>query len=390
MEHVILVRYGEIALKGLNRNYFIDLLAKNIRNTLRCVESARVKKIQGRIIISLEEGDLELALNRVKKVFGIVSVSPAIVIDSDIKVIEENALNLVKEAFERDDPIKTFRITAKRGDKRFPIKSPDLGMRLGGVILEAIDNIHVDLHDPDLNLWVEVREKTYMYHEFIKCNGGLPVGCSGKGALLLSGGIDSPIAGYLMAKRGVEVIGVYFHSFPFTSDRAKEKVIDLAKIMSQYCGKIKLFVVPFTDIQTKIVELCPERQTTIIMRRYMMRIAERIAENEGAKALITGESLGQVASQTMEGLGATNAVAELPVFRPLIGFDKSEIVKIAQDIGTFETSILPYEDCCTIFVPKHPETKPKIKEMIRSEAAVKEIMEEFMAIAIDHVEIVKL
>lgn len=390
MEHVILVRYGEIALKGLNRNYFIDLLAKNIRNTLRCVESARVKKIQGRIIISLEEGDLELALNRVKKVFGIVSVSPAIVIDSDIKVIEENALNLVKEAFERDDPIKTFRITAKRGDKRFPIKSPDLGMRLGGVILEAIDNIHVDLHDPDLNLWVEVREKTYMYHEFIKCNGGLPVGCSGKGALLLSGGIDSPIAGYLMAKRGVEVIGVYFHSFPFTSDRAKEKVIDLAKIMSQYCGKIKLFVVPFTDIQTKIVELCPERQTTIIMRRYMMRIAERIAENEGAKALITGESLGQVASQTMEGLGATNAVAELPVFRPLIGFDKSEIVKIAQDIGTFETSILPYEDCCTIFVPKHPETKPKIKEMIRSEEAVKEIMEEFMAIAIDHVEIVKL
>lgn len=386
MEHVILVRYGEIALKGLNRNYFIELLAKNIRNTLRCVESAKVKKIQGRIIISLEEADLELAMSRVQKVFGIISISPAVVIDSDIKVIEENAVKRVREA----EDIKTFKITAKRGDKTFPIKSPDLCARLGEVILNAVEGIKVDIHNPDLNLWIEVREQTYMYHEFIPCNGGLPVGCSGKGALLLSGGIDSPVAGYMMAKRGVEVIGVYFHSFPYTSDRAKQKVVDLAKIMSQYCGKIKLFVVPFTEVQTKIVEMCPERQTIIIMRRYMMRIAEMIAKEEGAKALITGESLGQVASQTMEGLGATNAVAELPVFRPLIGFDKSEIIKIAQDIGTFETSILPYEDCCTIFVPKHPETKPKVSEMIRSEKVIAEMMVDMMKTAVQNAEVVRL
>ncbi len=386
MEHVILVRYGEIALKGLNRNFFIDLLAKNIRNTLRCVESARIKKIQGRIIISIDEEELELGMNRIQKVFGIVSISHAIVIESDIKVIEEEAVKRVASAKD----IKTFKITAKRGDKTFPIKSPDLGARLGEVILNNCEGLTVDLHHPDLNLWVEVREQTYLYHEFIQCNGGLPVGCSGKGALLLSGGIDSPIAGYMMAKRGVEVIGVYFHSFPFTSDRTKEKVIELAKIMSQYCGKIKLFVVPFTEVQTKIVEMCPERQTTIIIRRYMMRISEMIAENEGAKALITGESLGQVASQTMEGLGATNAVADLPVFRPLIGFDKSEIVKMAKDIGTFETSILPYEDCCTIFVPKHPETRPKVREMTRSEESIKEMMVGMMATAVENSEVIDL
>ncbi|HEY5537854.1 MAG TPA: tRNA uracil 4-sulfurtransferase ThiI [Acetobacterium sp.] len=386
MEHVILVRYGEIALKGLNRNFFIDLLAKNIRNTLRCVESAKVKKIQGRIIVFLDEADLELAMSRVQKVFGIVSISDAVIIASDMKVIEENAIKRIRET----EGLKTFKITAKRGDKTFPMKSPDLCAHLGDVILNAVEGIKVDIHNPELNLWVEVREETYMYHEFIPCNGGLPVGCSGKGALLLSGGIDSPVAGYMMAKRGVEVIGVYFHSFPFTSDRAKQKVVDLAKIMSQYCGKIKLFVVPFTEVQTKIVEMCPEKQTTIIIRRYMMRIAETIANNEGAKCLITGESLGQVASQTMEGLGATNAVAELPVFRPLIGFDKSEIVKIAQTIGTFETSILPYEDCCTIFVPKHPETRPKVAEMKRSEEVIAEMMVGMMATAVENSEVIKL
>lgn len=386
MEHVILVRYGEIALKGLNRNFFIDLLAKNIRNTLRSVESAKVKKIQGRIIVFLDEVDLELAMSRVQKVFGIVSISDAVIIPSDMKVIEENAIKRIRET----EGLKTFKITAKRGDKTFPMKSPEISAHLGDVILNAVEGIKVDIHNPELNLWVEVREETYMYHEFIPCNGGLPVGCSGKGALLLSGGIDSPVAGYMMAKRGVEVIGVYFHSFPFTSDRAKQKVVDLAKIMSQYCGKIKLFVVPFTEVQTTIVELCPERQTTIIMRRYMMRIAETIAQNEGAKCLITGESLGQVASQTMEGLGATNAVAELPVFRPLIGFDKSEIVKIAQTIGTFDTSILPYEDCCTIFVPKHPETRPKVAEMKRSEEAIAEMMIAMMATAVENAEVIKL
>lgn len=386
MEHVILVRYGEIALKGLNRRYFIDLLVKNIKNTLRRFESAKVKKIQGRIIVSINEAELTEAMERVQKVFGIISISPAIVIESKMDVIEEQAIKMMAEVSDA----KTFKVTAKRGDKRFPIQSPEIGRRLGGVILDAFEDLKVDLFEPDFNLWVEVREQTYMYHQFISCNGGLPVGCSGKGALLLSGGIDSPIAGYQMAKRGVELTCVYFHSFPYTSDRAKQKVVDLAKIMSQYCGKIQLYVVPFTEIQTKIVELCPPRQTTIIMRRYMMRIAEMIAEKEGAKSLITGESLGQVASQTMEGLGATNAVANIPVFRPLIGFDKTEIVEIAQRIGTFETSILPYEDCCTIFVPKHPETKPKVSAIEKSEESIQEIMVDMMTTAVSDAEIIIL
>jgi thiamine biosynthesis protein ThiI len=386
MEHVILVRYGEIALKGLNRRYFIDLLVKNIKNTLRRFESAKVKKIQGRIIVSINEAELSEAMQRVQKVFGIISISPAIVIESKMDVIEEQAIKMMAEVSDA----KTFKVTAKRGDKRFPIQSPEIGRRLGGVILDAFEDLKVDLFEPDFNLWVEVREQTYMYHQFISCNGGLPVGCSGKGALLLSGGIDSPIAGYQMAKRGVELTCVYFHSFPYTSDRAKQKVVDLAKIMSQYCGKIQLYVVPFTEIQTKIVELCPPRQTTIIMRRYMMRIAEMIAEKEGAKSLITGESLGQVASQTMEGLGATNAVANIPVFRPLIGFDKTEIVEIAQRIGTFETSILPYEDCCTIFVPKHPETRPKVSAIEKSEESIQEIMVDMMTTAVSDAEIIIL
>ena len=385
MKHVILVRYGEISLKGLNRNYFIDLLVKNIRNTLKRFESVKVQKIQGRIIVHISEEELKEGLEAVTKVFGIVSVSPAVVVESKIEAIEQEALEQAKQA-----QFKTFRVTAKRGDKRFPIQSPELGRRLGAVILKNIDGLKVDMHHPEFNLWVEVREETYIYHQFIPCNGGLPVGCSGKTALLLSGGIDSPVAGYMMAKRGVELIGVYFHSFPFTSDRAKEKVIDLAKIVSQYCGKVTLYVVPFTDIQTKIVELCPERQTTIIIRRYMMRIAQEIATRNGAKSLTTGESLGQVASQTQEGLGATNAVVDLPVFRPLIGMDKQEIVEIAQRIGTFETSILPYEDCCTIFVPKHPETKPKLDAVQKSEISMEEIAAPMIEKAIEDAEILRI
>lgn len=385
MKHVILVRYGEISLKGLNRNYFIDLLVKNIRNTLKRFESVKVQKIQGRIIVNISEEELKEGLEAVTKVFGIVSVSPAVVVESKIEAIEQEALEQAKQA-----QFKTFRVTAKRGDKRFPIQSPELGRRLGAVILKNIDGLKVDMHHPEFNLWVEVREETYIYHQFIPCNGGLPVGCSGKTALLLSGGIDSPVAGYMMAKRGVELIGVYFHSFPFTSDRAKEKVIDLAKIVSQYCGKVTLYVVPFTDIQTKIVELCPERQTTIIIRRYMMRIAQEIAKRNGAKSLTTGESLGQVASQTQEGLGATNAVVDLPVFRPLIGMDKQEIVEIAQRIGTFETSILPYEDCCTIFVPKHPETKPKLDAVQKSEISMEEIAAPMIEKAIEDAEILRV
>lgn len=383
MRHVILVRYGEISLKGLNRNYFIDLLVKNIRNVLKHLESASVQKIQGRIIVHISDEELADGLAAVQKVFGIVSVSPAVVVESEMAVIEKVVLDEARKV-----DFKTFKVSAKRGDKRFPIQSPEIGRRLGAVILKNIEGLKVDMHNPELTLWVEVREETYIYHEFIPCNGGLPVGCSGKTALLLSGGIDSPVAGWMMAKRGVELIGVYFHSFPFTSDRAKEKVIDLAKIVAKYCGRFSLYVVPFTEIQTKIVEVCPERQTTIIIRRYMMRIAQEIAKKHGALSLTTGESLGQVASQTQEGLNSTNAVVDLPVFRPLIGMDKQEIVEIAQRIGTFETSILPYEDCCTIFVPKHPETKPKREVVEKSEKPMEEIVGPMIEKAIQDAEII--
>jgi len=387
MNRIILVRYGEISLKGLNKNYFIDCLVRNIRAALKPVCHAKTEKIQGRIIIHLNEADLDQALAAVTKVFGIVSVSPGVVISSDMAEIE----NQVRIEAQNAD-FKTFRVSVKRSDKSFPMTSMDLARHLGGVVLKNCDDIQVDLHHPDLHLWVEVRGKqqTYVYHKIVAGRGGMPVGTAGKSAMLLSGGIDSPVAGYMMAKRGLELIGVHFHSFPFTSDRAKEKVVDLAKILAQYTGKLKLYIIPFTEIQTKIVELCPERQTTLIIRRYMMRITERIAEMENAKSLITGESLGQVASQTQEGLAVTNDVVHMPVFRPLIGMDKVEIVDLAQQIGTFETSILPYEDCCTIFVPKHPETKPKVDRIRESEAEMVAVAEELMATAIEEAEILEL
>ena len=387
-KHVILVRYGEISLKGLNRNYFIDLLVKNIRNTLRSIESVQVKKFQGRIIVYLDDADLEAGLDAIQRVFGIVSVSPAVVVETDMAVIEQTVLEEALAHY----PFKTFKVSAKRSDKSFPMKSPEIGRHMGAVVLKALDGkgIKVDMTHPEFNLWVEVREETYIYSQVIPCGGGLPVGCSGKSALLLSGGIDSPVAGYMMAKRGIQPICVYFHSFPFTSDRAKEKVIDLAKIVARYVGRMDLYVVPFTEIQTKIVELCPERQTTIIIRRYMMRIAQEIAKRNGAKSLITGESLGQVASQTQEGLASTNAVVDMPVLRPLIGMDKQEIVAIAERIGTFETSILPYEDCCTIFVPKHPETKPDPKIIARSETEMEKVAAPMIERAIEGCEIIRV
>ncbi|NLN97662.1 MAG: tRNA 4-thiouridine(8) synthase ThiI [Eubacteriaceae bacterium] len=387
MNRIILVRYGEISLKGLNRNYFIDCLVRNIRTALKSVCQAKTEKIQGRIIIHLNEADLDQALAAVTKIFGIVSVSPGVVISSDMADIE----NQVRIEAQNAD-FKTFRVSVKRSDKSFPMTSMDLARHLGAVVLRNCDGISVDLHNPDLHLWVEVRGKkqTYVYHQIIAGRGGMPVGTAGRTALLLSGGIDSPVAGYMMAKRGLELIGVHFHSFPFTSDRAKEKVVDLAKILAQYTGKLKLYIVPFTEIQTKIVELCPERQTILIIRRYMMRITERIAKIENAKSLTTGESLGQVASQTQESLTVTNDVVEMPVFRPLIGMDKVEIVDIAQHIGTFETSTLPYEDCCTVFVPKHPETKPKLDRIRESEKEIELLAEDLIATAIEEAEILEL
>ena len=384
-QSIILVRYGEISLKGLNRHVFIDLLVKNIRHTLKHIDDVSVRKIQGRIIVTLPADKAEAAAEMLTRVFGIVSISIAAVVPSEMAAIEEAVL---VEA--RRHPFDTFRVSAKRGNKKFPMKSPDIARHLGGTVLKNIPGKKVKMQGADLDIWVEVRDETYVYSKFIPCRGGLPVGSSGKGVLLLSGGIDSPVAGYMMAKRGIRLVCVYFHSFPYTSDRAKEKVIDLAKILSRYTGRIDLYVIPFTDIQTKIVRECPERQTTIIIRRFMMRIAERIAEKTGAGSLMTGESLGQVASQTQEGLAATNAVVSKPVLRPLIGMDKQEIVKIAEEIGTFETSILPYEDCCTIFVPKHPETKPKLAFVERGEAPMMADAEAMITQAVEDAEIVRL
>lgn len=385
--HVILVRYGEIALKGLNRHTFIDRLVRNIRNTLGHFETVKVEKVQGRIIVHIDDSELKAGIEAVTRVFGIVSVSPATVVESDMAAIEPVVIEEADKA-----PFDSFKVCAKRSDKRFPMKSPEIGRHLGAVILKHYDGQgkKVKMKGADREIWVEVREKTYVYSEFIPGRGGLPVGCSGKAALLLSGGIDSPVAGYMMAKRGIRPIAVYFHSFPFTSDRAKQKVVDLAKILTQYTGRIDLYVVPFTDIQTKIVELCPERQTTLIIRRFMMRIAEKIAEKNGALSLITGESLGQVASQTQEGLAATGEVVNMQVLRPLIGMDKQEIVEIAKDIGTFDTSILPYEDCCTIFVPKHPETKPSLAKIAKGEAPMMDKADEMIAEAVENSEIIRL
>ncbi len=382
MNEVILVRYGEIALKGLNRNYFIDLLVKNIKSVLDDYENVKVKKFQGRIIVYTNGYDMNELLEKVQKVFGIVSISPAVVIDKDIDIIEET---IAQRALDKD--FKTFRVSTKRADKKFPMNSQEFSAHLGGIVLKNKDGVKVDLHNPDVEFQVEIREEVYIYDEVIPGLGGLPVGCSGKTGLLLSGGIDSPVAGYMMAKRGLEPVAIYYHAFPYTSDRAKEKVLKLAEIIGQYIGKFKIYVVPFTDLQLKIIELCPEKQITILIRRYMARIANEIAKKEGLGSLTTGESLGQVASQTQESLFVTGEAAKLPIFRPLIGLDKLEIIEMAQQIGTYETSILPYEDCCTIFVPKHPETKPKLDKIKESEELLKDIAPDLIKEAVENSEI---
>lgn len=368
MEKVILVRYGEIALKGLNKSYFIDLLIRNIKAALKDLRGVKLEKIQGRFILRLAPEEYEKAAVALQKVFGIVSISKAYVIENDFEEIKKLALELMGEEVITDKT--SFKVRSKRADKAFPIQSMDLNNKMGGYLLANNKNLSVDVKEPQVMLHIEVREKTYMYTDIISCPGGLPVGCSGKGVLMLSGGIDSPVAGYMMAKRGVEIIGVHFHSYPYTSDRAREKVLDLARIMSSYTGPMKLYVISFTDIQQEQLLKCNEKYTTLLMRRGMMKIAQKIAYMEGAMSLISGESLGQVASQTMESINATNNAVELPVFRPLIGMDKNEIIEIAQKIDTFETSILPFEDCCTVFVPKHPETRPKLEKVLEEEAKV--------------------
>ena len=362
----ILIRFGEIFLKGNNRNYFESLLIKNIKNSLSGL-NYRFSKTQGRYYIEefLPE-DMDEIISRLTKVFGIHSISPTVKVKTDVE-------EMCKIAHAISPTEGTFRVTVKRADKRFPMTSMELGAKIGGYMLNKTGGrLKVDLFDYDFELFVDLRESGYSYLFYDKIMGaqGLPTGCSGNAMLLLSGGIDSPVAGYVMAKRGLRIFAIHYHSFPYTSELALQKVKDLAKKLTAYCGDIKLAVVPFTEIQEQIKDNCPEELFTIIMRRLMMKTAEKIVRKVGCEALITGESVGQVASQTIGAIACTDCACDMPVFRPLIGMDKEEIVKIARRIDTFETSILPYEDCCTVFTPRHPKTKPRIAEVLEAEQKV--------------------
>ena len=378
MKKVIIIRYGEIYLKGDNRSYFEKLLAENIKYSLNGFKyDLKVKR--GRYIISDFE-DEEGIISKLSKVFGIHSFSLGYMIPSDLEIIKQTALNVIKHG-------QTFKVETNRADKRFPKNSQQISAEVGGFILEKIRNLKVDLHNPDFTVFIDLREdgNTFVYSEIIHGQGGLPVGCSGKGLLMLSGGIDSPVAGYMMAKRGLKISGVHFFSFPYTSELAKDKVIQLAKILSEYNNGFDLYIIPFTKIQEKISSL-NTTYTVILMRRYMMRIANMLAQKYENKAIITGESLGQVASQTIDSLSATNKISDLVVFRPLIGMDKSEIITVSQKIDAYNISILPYDDCCTIFVPKHPVTKPSIESIEKLEKILN--IDDLVQEAVDNTELI--
>ena len=382
MRKLLMVRYGEIYLKGLNRPYFLRALVSRVKEAARPF-GGKVWLHDARIFIS-DMQDADACLERVCKVFGVHSVCPAIEMEKDnFEALCEQASQMMR------DVNGTFKVEARRADKRYFLDSPQINQRLGEyVLMHNEDHLKVDVKKPEHILSVEIRDQAYLYCRVYPAVGGMPVGTGGKAALLLSGGIDSPVAGYMIAKRGVQLVAVHYHSFPYTSEQAKQKVLDLAKILSEYCCGIKVYVVPFTELQMQIHEKCPEDYTTLIMRRYMMRIAERIAQKENALALITGESVGQVASQTMEALQTTDAVVSMPVFRPLIGFDKIDIIEYAQKIGTYETSSLPYEDCCTVFTPRHPATKPKMAKILEGEEKLEQ--EALIAAAVKNAEIVEL
>jgi thiamine biosynthesis protein ThiI len=384
-----LIKYAEIGVKGKNRYLFEDMLVRQIRFALKkCEGKFVVSKTQGRIFVEAEgEFDYDDAVVRLQRVFGISGICPMIYVeDEGFEKLTETVLSYLKDVY--PDRNKTFKVNARRARKNYPMESMEINAALGEKILEAYPEMQVDVHKPDIMLTVEIREKIYIYSEIIPGPGGMPVGSGGKAMLLLSGGIDSPVAGYMIAKRGVKLDAVYFHAPPYTSERAKQKVVDLARIVSRYTGPIYLHVINFTDIQLYIHEKCPHEELTIIMRRYMMRIAEHIAKETECLGLITGESIGQVASQTMASLVATNEVCELPVYRPLIGFDKEEIVNVSKKIETFETSILPFEDCCTIFVAKHPATKPNVKVIRRHERNLDEKIDELVRVALETDELI--
>ena len=382
-----LIKYGEIGIKGKNRYLFEDALVKQIRHALKHAEGEfEVRKEQGRIYVdTLSDYEFDEVVEVLKRVFGIVGICPVVVTeDEGFEKLAEVVTDYLEKEY--DSHTQTFKVDSRRARKNYPKNSMELNADLGEKILDAFPEMKVDVHKPEMVLNVEIREKIYIYSRIIPGAGGMPVGTNGKAMLLLSGGIDSPVAGYMIAKRGVKIDAVYFHAPPYTSERAKQKVVDLASIVARYSGPINLHVVNFTDIQLYIYEKCPHEELTIIMRRYMMRIAEHFAKETGSLGLITGESIGQVASQTMQSLAATNEVCTMPVYRPLIGFDKQEIVDVSLKIDAYETSILPYEDCCTIFVAKHPVTKPNINIIKRSETKLEEKIDELVKEAIDSTE----
>lgn len=379
MKKLLIKFSSEISLKGLNRRYFEDALLKNIKDKIG--RQYKVEKDYGRMFVDTCSEDI---INKLTNLFGIISVAEADVVEKDIKKIAATASEQLKKA----SGISTFKVETKRADKKFPMNSMEISSAVGAEILKMMPDLKVDVHKPDIKVHVEMRDDAFVYSNEIKGLGGMPYGTSGKGILLLSGGIDSPVAGYSIARRGLEIIGVYYHSHPYTSERAKEKVLDLAKKLSEYTGHMKLYVVPFTKIQMDIIEKCREDELTIIMRRFMMRIAQEVALKEGALSIITGESLGQVASQTLESIYVTDSTVSMPVFRPLIGMDKVDIMDAARNIGTYDISILPYEDCCTIFVPKHPKTKPRIEDIERSESVLP--VDKLVADAVSGAEVLEL
>ena len=388
--HAFLIKYAEIGTKGKNRYMFEDALMKQIRYALKNVDGQfDVTKEAGRIYVNAEGSyDYEDAVEALKRVFGIADICPMVQVeDRDFENIKKQVVAYMDQVY--PDKNLTFKVDARRVDKQYPVGSEQMNRDLGEVILEAFPQMKVDVHNPQVRLRVEVRQKVNLFSVVIPGPGGMPVGTNGKATLLLSGGIDSPVAGYMIAKRGVKIDAVYFHAPPYTSDRAKQKVVDLANLVARFSGPMDLHVVNFTDIQLYIYEKCPHEELTIIMRRYMMRIAQIIAERTGSLGLITGESIGQVASQTLQSLAATNAVCTMPVFRPVIGFDKQEIVDLSEKIGTYETSIQPYEDCCTIFVAKHPVTRPNIRGIVSSVRHLSERIDELMKTALDTVEVIR-
>ena len=370
MKEIILIKNGELALKGLNRSTFEDILIKNIRKRIKPLGEFEYRKEQSTIsVVPMEDYiDMDEVSDRISRVFGIAAYSRALQVEKDMSVILQNAPDYLAEQLKE---AKTFKVEGKRSDKKFPLKSPEISAEVGGAILSKFPHLRVDVKNPDILVTIEIREKfAFIRGNQTKGAGGMPTGTAGKSAILISGGIDSPVAAYMMAKRGLVLNAIHFASPPYTSPQSEEKVHNLLRKVSKYSGNICLFTVGFTEIQEEIRDKCPEDLFTLIMRRFMMRISQRIAEKEDCKALITGESLGQVASQTLNALACTDAVVEMPVFRPLIGLDKDEIIKVSRKIDTFDISIEPYEDCCTVFTPKHPKTKPQISIIESAEQAL--------------------